>query len=132
MYMLDTNICIYTMKHHPPEVRERLLAIPLKNVAISGIVLAELQYGIEKSQKKQENQLALDDFLNFCQVFDWPQAASKNYAHLRAKLEQKGQIIGANDLLIAAHALYLNATLVTNNINEFKRVTGLKLENWVH
>lgn len=131
MYLLDTNICIYTMKHHPPAVQERLLAIPPDEVAISAIVLAELRHSIAKSQQQERNEGALADFLHFCQVLDWPEAASKAYADIRATLESQGQIIGANDLLIAAHALYLGATLVTNNLKEFERIPNLHLENWV-
>lgn len=131
MYLLDTNICIYTMKHHPPAVQERLLAIPPDEVAISAIVLAELRHSIAKSQQQERNEGALSDFLHFCQVLDWPEAASKAYADIRATLESQGQIIGANDLLIAAHALYLGATLVTNNLKEFERIPNLHLENWV-
>lgn len=131
MYLLDTNICIYTMKHHPPAVRERLLAIPPDAVAISAIVLAELRHGIAKSQQQERNEGALADFLHFCQVLDWPETASNAYADIRATLEPQGQIIGANDLLIAAHALHLGATLVTNNLKEFERIPNLLLENWV-
>ena len=131
MHLLDTNICIYTMKYHPPQVRERLLAIPPDTIAMSAIVLAELRHGIAKSQQRERNEAALADFLQFCQVFDWPEAASTPYANIRATLEKQGTIIGANDLLIAAHAMHLNAILVTNNLKEFERIPNLQLENWV-
>lgn len=131
MYLLDTNICIYTMKYHPPQVRERLLAISPDDIAMSAIVLAELRHGIAKSQQRERNEKALADFLQFCQVLDWPEAASTPYADIRAMLEKQGTIIGANDLLIAAHALHLNAVLVTNNMKEFERIPHLQLENWV-
>lgn len=130
-YMLDTNICIYIMKHHPPQVRERLKNINMGDVLISGIVLAELWYGIGKSLHREKNRAALEDFLNYCVMQDWPREAAPVYGELRAALEKKGAVIGGNDLFIAAHAKYLGATLVTNNIKEFKRVAGLKIENWM-
>ena len=130
-YLLDTNICIYTMKRHPPEVRARLEGLSIDEVGISSIVLAELQYGIRKSQRRHQNEAALTDFLAFCRVLDWPHQAAAVYGELRAKLERQGRVIGGNDLLIAAHALHLGATLVTNNTQEFARVARLKVENWI-
>lgn len=129
-YMLDTNICIYIMKRHPPEIYERLSAIAIDDVAISSIVLAELRYGIGKSYRKAENQRALNDFLVFCNVRDWPSTAAAKYGEIRVLLEQQGRNIGGNDLLIAAHALDGKATLVTNNDREFGRVPDLSVENW--
>ena len=130
-YMLDTNICIYVMKHHPPVVRERLRKIDIGDVSISGIVLAELWYGVSKSQQREKNRAALEDFLNYCVVQDWPHEAALVYGEIRAALEKKGAVIGGNDLFIAAHAKFAGATLVTNNVKEFKRVAGLKVENWI-
>ena len=129
--MLDTNTCIYIMKHHPPQVRERMRRIAIGDVGLSAVVLAELRFGIRKSQRQAENEAALADFLSYCLVLDWPQAASKAYAKVRRDLEAKGTPIGSNDFLIAAHALHLGCTLVTNNTEEFKRVRGLGLENWI-
>lgn len=130
-WMLDTNTCIYTMKHHPPKVRERLRGIAIGEVGISSIVLAELQFGIRKSRRREENAAALADFLPFCLVLDWPQEASEVYAQIRDALETQGTPIGSNDLLIAAHAMSLDCTLVTNNLAEFERVTGLMTDNWI-
>ena len=130
-YLLDTNICIYTMKRHAPEVRSRLHDLSVDDVGISSIVLAELQYGIRKSQRRQQNEAALTDFLAFCRVLDWPHQAAAVCGELRARLERQGQIIGSNDLLIAAHALHLGATLVTHNTQEFSRVPRLKIEDWI-
>jgi tRNA(fMet)-specific endonuclease VapC len=130
-WMLDTNTCIYIMKHHPPQVRERLRQIAIGEVGISAIVLAELRFGVEKSQRRDENAAALTDFLAFCLVLDWPQQASGLYARIRNDLEARGMLIGSNDLLIAAHALHLGCTLVTNNVDEFTRVDGLGIDNWI-
>ncbi len=129
--MLDTNICIYIMKQYPPEVCRKLQETVPDDVVTSSVILAELQYGISKSQHKQKNTIALNDFLNFCTVLDWPAAAAEKYGDIRAQLESQGRIIGANDLLIAAHALHIDARLITNNMNEFNRVDGLSVENWL-
>ena len=129
-WMLDTNTCIYIMKHHPPQVQARLRRIAIGEVGISAIVLAELRFGIQKSRRREENAAALADFLPYCLVLDWPQEASGVYAEIRDELEAQGTPIGSNDLLIAAHALYLGCTLVTNNVQEFSRVDGLLIDNW--
>jgi tRNA(fMet)-specific endonuclease VapC len=130
-WMLDTNTCIYTMKHHPPQVQARLRRLAIGEVGISAIVLAELQFGVQKSQRRAENAAALADFLPYCLVLDWPQEASGVYSEIRAELEAQGTPIGSNDLLIAAHAMHMGCTLVTNNVEEFKRVGGLRWDNWV-
>jgi tRNA(fMet)-specific endonuclease VapC len=130
-WMLDTNTCIYVMKHHPPQVQARLRRTRIGDVGISAIVLAELRFGIHKSQRREENAAALKAFITYCLVLDWPQEASGVYGMIRNELESQGTPIGANDLLIAAHALHLGCTLVTNNVEEFKRVRGLSWDNWV-
>ncbi|MEB8475855.1 type II toxin-antitoxin system tRNA(fMet)-specific endonuclease VapC [Acidithiobacillus ferriphilus] len=129
-YMLDTNICIYIMKRQPPEVESRLRDVAVGDVSLSGIVLAELWYGIHRSQKPERNEAALRDFLRFVNILDWPLEAAGVYGAIRAALTCKGSPIGGNDLLIAAHAIYEGATLVTNNGREFERVPRLNLENW--
>ena len=130
-WMLDTNTCIYIMKHHPPQVQARLRRVAIGEVGISAIVLAELRFGVEKSRRRDENTAALTDFLSFCLVLDWPQQATERYARIRNTLEAQGTPIGSNDLLIAAHALHLGCTLVTNDVEEFRRVSGLDIDNWI-
>lgn len=130
-YLLDTNICIAIIKKCPAEVKKRLTKTAVGDVAISSIVLAELCYGVELSQRQEENNAALDDFLQYVTVLDWPEQASHQYGIIRAYLRKKGTPIGANDLLIAAHALALDAILVSDNSKEFLRVPELKLENWI-
>jgi len=130
-WMLDTDTCIYVMKHHPPQVQTLLRRVAIGELGISAIVLAELQFGIQKSQRREDNAAALADFLAYCLVLDWPQEASGVYAEIRNALESRGTPIGSNDLLIAAHARHLGCTLVTNNVDEFSRVSGLTIENWV-
>lgn len=129
-YMLDTNICIYIMKRQPPEVEDRLHDVAIGDVSLSGIVLAELWYGVHRSQRHERNEAALRDFLRFVKVLDWPTDAAGAYGAIRAALTRQGSIIGGNDLLIAAHAIYEGAILVTNNGREFERVSGLNTENW--
>jgi len=130
-YMLDTNVCIAVMKGHPG-VRSKLRTRRPNEISISSIVQAELYYGIWKSLHRTQNEEALTDFLAICSVLDWPSEASNTYGQIRAELEAQGRIIGANDLLIAAHAKYLNVILVTNNVREFERIPDLTVENWMY
>jgi tRNA(fMet)-specific endonuclease VapC len=130
-YMLDTNTCIPLIKHHADALYRRMSAIPVEDVTISGIVAAELWYGVALSRKKKENEAALKDFLGYVDVLDWPNEAGPVYGRIRAHLKEKGTPIGAMDLLIATHALFLDAVLVTDNTREFDRVPHLKLENWL-
>jgi len=130
-YLLDTNICIAIIKNCPAEVKQKIIQTAVGDVAISSIVLAELWYGVELSQKRPENTAALNNFLEYATVLDWPEQAGREYGKIRAQLKQKGTPIGANDLLIAAHAVALDATLVSDNTREFRRIPGLKLENWI-
>jgi tRNA(fMet)-specific endonuclease VapC len=131
MVMLDTNICIYILKNSPPSVKERLKAE--RKVSISAVVYAELCFGIERSEKplqaKREEQLA--QFVSLLEVVPWDEAAASHYGNIRADLQCQGTPIGNMDMLIAAHARSLNETLVSNNLREFERVAGLRLENWV-
>nr|3ZVK_A Chain A, Toxin Of Toxin-antitoxin System [Rickettsia felis]3ZVK_B Chain B, Toxin Of Toxin-antitoxin System [Rickettsia felis]3ZVK_C Chain C, Toxin Of Toxin-antitoxin System [Rickettsia felis]3ZVK_D Chain D, Toxin Of Toxin-antitoxin System [Rickettsia felis] len=131
IYMLGTNICVYAINKHPDSYYNNLELLAKNNtIAISSIVLAELQYGVSKSKKKEQNQSKLDIFLSRLEIIDFSAKCTFYYGELRTELEQKGLIIGNNDLLIASHAIAENATLVTNNIKEFKRIPNLILENW--
>lgn len=131
MYMLDTNICVYLIKHNPLQVRAQFERRQPGDILLSSIVLAELMYGVSKSQYKERNLAALEMFLMPLEVVPFDEHATGIYGDIRVGLERSGQIIGGNDLFIAAHARALNATLVTNNLKEFSRVPGLNLENWV-
>jgi len=130
-YMLDSNICIYLIKKKPYSLIEKLRRVDAKDVCISVITLSELEYGIEKSKKKEQNRLALAEFSASLEVLPFTPESTLAYGKIRASLEKKGRIIGALDMLIAAHALSLELTLVTNNEKEFKRVSGLQIQNWV-
>ena len=129
--MLDTNICIYLIKQQPPSVLERFLSHPVGDIGISSITVAELDYGASKSRQASKNRAALDQFIAPLDVAAFDREAASVYGKIRASLEAKGTPIGGMDLLIAAHALSLGVRLVTNNGREFKRVPGLKVENWV-
>lgn len=129
-YMLDTNICIYMIRKRSPHALSRLTACVPGSVAVSSITVAELQFGVSKSQYPAQNQQALDMFLIPLQIADFDYQAASAYGQIRAALESLGQPIGALDMLIAAHALSLDALLITNNVFEFSRVPGLALEDW--
>ncbi len=129
-YLLDTNICIYLIKRKPIHILDRFRAEKPGDIGISVITVAELQYGVVKSQRPQQNQESLDAFLMPLVVMNFDDAAAHIAGHIRAALEKQGTPIGAYDLLIGAHALALETTLITNNVREFQRIPGLRLENW--
>lgn len=131
LYLLDTNICIYIINRRPPGVFDRFAGLQIGQVAISSITGAELTCGVEKSGSSR-NQQALDKFLAPLDVLPFDEAAMRRYGGLRSGLERQGlPPVGPMDQLIAAHALALDAVLVTNNLREFERVPGLRVENWV-
>lgn len=129
MILLDTNICIYLINRKPPAVLQRFRAYRAGEIGLSSIVAAELAYGVAKSGSAR-NQQALELFLAPLEIHPFDAQAIWVYGRLRATLEQQGTPIGAMDTLIAAHALALDATLVTHNTQEFARVPGLRLEDW--
>lgn len=130
-YLLDTNICIYLIKQKLPQVLERFCSLSLLDIGISSITVAELEYGASKSQQQERNRHALTEFLLSLEIIEFSQAAAVIYGNIRTDLESKGLVIGSMDMLIAAHAMSLDLTLVTNNIREFSRIPHLSLENWV-
>ena len=129
-YLLDTNICIYIMRRRPAQVFRRFRKEGPERVGISSVSAAELRFGMEKSQRTEENLAALDEFLYPLSMYDFGALETRVYGKLRAGLERRGTPIGSLDTLIAAHALSLGATLVTNNTREFERVPELRLEDW--
>jgi len=130
-YLLDTDTCSYIMKRHPLSVLKHLQTIEMSTIGISSMTLAELRYGVERLNSSRFTQQDVDLFVTHLTVFAWDAEATQYYAILRADLERKGLPIGNMDMLIAAHALRLDAILVTNNQRHFSRIAGLKLENWV-
>ena len=129
-YMLDTDTCSYIMKRSHDAVLKRLEQVPVGDVCISVITKSELLFGVELSPRRQQNEVALNAFLRYLEVLDFPDEASLHYAKIRADLKTLGTMIDANDLFIAAHARSLGLMLVTNNTREFGRVRDLAVENW--
>lgn len=129
-YMLDTDICIYIIKRKPKSALERLEMLQPGQLTMSAITFAELMNGAKKSQHIESNISKLNELAELIEIYPFDQKAAVFYGDVRSALEKKGETIGSNDLLIAAHALSLNLILVTNNEKEFKRVDGLKIENW--
>ncbi|NSL56527.1 type II toxin-antitoxin system tRNA(fMet)-specific endonuclease VapC [Uliginosibacterium aquaticum] len=130
-YLLDTNICIYIAKHNPPEVRERFARHAARELAMSVVTLGELRFGAEKSQSRERALSSIQTLISLITVAPLPEAAGEHYGQIRAALQASGQIIGNNDLWLAAHARAEGWILVTNNEREFVRVPGLQVENWV-
>ena len=130
LFLLDTNICIYLIKNRPPVVLEKFKRHPPSEVSISTITLFELEYGAEKSNRKQQSQTALKKFLSPLDIVDLDQAAANEAAVIRAQREKKGTPIGPYDILIAGLARSRSMTLVTTNTKEFSRIDSLFLENW--
>lgn len=129
-YILDTNICIYVARQRPPAVEKRLARLAPGMVGMSLITFGELRFGAEKSVQRTNAVATLDRLIELIPVLVPDAAVGERYGALRARLERAGTPIGNNDLWIAAHALALGVTLVTNNTREFARVPKLKLENW--
>lgn len=129
-YLLDTNICIYIAKHHPAIVRKRFESLAFDQIAMSVITFGELQFGVEKSQKREESLKTLDQLAKLIQISPLPEKAGECYGKIRNQLQKMGLMIGNNDLWIAAHAMAESWTLVTNNVREFQRIEDLDIENW--
>jgi len=130
MWLLDTNICIYVIKAKPRHVLDRFRAVPIASIAISSITLAELEYGVAKSSRPEQNREALASLVAPLVVEAFDDYAAGRYGRIRADLERRGTQIGSLDLLIGAHALSLGRVLVTNNEREFERIPELAVENW--
>ena len=129
-YMLDTNICIYAIKHKPEKVFQKLQEVEPEDVYVSSVTYAELVHGVEKSAAVEKNRLALSMLLANIEILDFDVDAADCYGKIRADLEKKGTPIGPLDMMIAGHALSRGYTVVTNNVKEFSRVSNLIIENW--
>ncbi len=129
-YLLDTNICVYIMKGKSPAALKQVQSKPPGEIAVSTITLAELEYGVLHSRDRDRNRAALSELLLPFAVLDFDQAAAVEYGRIRSLLEARKKPIGPMDLLLAAQAMSRDLILVTNNEGEFKRVEGLRVENW--
>jgi len=129
-FMLDTNIVIYIIKRRPIELLQRFNQ-HTGQLCISSITLAELMHSVEKSQYADKNLKNVEDFVSRLEIIEYGQKAAAHYGDIRADLERKGTPIGVNDVHIAGHARSEGLIIVTNNLKEFERVTGLRTENWI-
>jgi len=129
-FLLDTNICIYIRQKRPEEVLRRFRNLRAGEAAISVITYGELVFGATKSRQRTAALELLAELINWLPALPLPEKAGQAYGTLRADLAARGQMIGNNDLWIASHALAAELTLVTNNEKEFRRVRGLKIQNW--
>lgn len=134
IFMLDTNICICLLNRRTgyENILARIDGLAYEQVVISSLTLAELKYGIAKSVMKEANRIKLEYFLYQFECLPFDAEATAYYGDIRIQLESKGTPIGPLDTLIAAHALSVSATIVTNNVREFERVEGLAIENWIN
>ena len=132
MYMLDTSICIYLINKKHPELAKKIIDIPRDKICMSSVTLAELEYGVAKSERINENAQSLKQFISVINVVDFDGLAAEKYGEVRAALERKGKTIGPLDMLIAGHAKSRGDTIITNNTSEFDRVDGLFVEDWVN
>ena len=129
-YMLDTNICIYAIKHKPDTVIKKFLSHDPEELCISAITYAELMHGVEKSMAVERNRIAMSLFLSPITILQFDERAAEEYGRIKAELEKNGTPIGPMDTLIASHAKSRGLIIVTNNTREFNRVAGLTVEDW--
>ena len=129
-FLLDTIMCVSLIRRQSAAILSRLTRLPIEVVGVSSITVAELQYGVQKSGRPQENQQALDQFLIPLAILPFDYDASIVYGRIRVYLEAQGTPIGSLDTLIAAHAVSQGLTLVTSNMGEFERVPDLYVEDW--
>jgi len=130
MYLLDTNICIYIINNRSQNARNVFASKPPFSIALSSVTLAELEYGVAKSQNQARNRLALASFAAPFAILPFDDSDAEIFGWVRAELEKKGQTIGPYDLQIASQAISRDLILVTHNVKEFARVQGLQIEDW--
>jgi len=130
MFCLDTNTCIYFLNGRYESIKNKILSTPPVEIAIPSVVKAELLLGAYKSRNRRKNTEKVEEFLAPFEILSFSDQATYIYAEIRSLTEKKGKSVGPNDLLIAAIVKFHDAVLVTNNVNEFKRIRGLRIENW--
>lgn len=130
LYMLDTDICIYFRRGRSQGLTDRFASLTFGQAIMSVVTYGELRHGAEKSDRRDRNIEVLEALVGLYPVEDLTVEVARRYAEIRAELERRGELIGQNDLWIAAHAQSLGLTLVTNNEREFRRIPGLTVENW--
>lgn len=130
MYLLDTNICIFAINRKNPQVVNKIKEKINTNMHLSSLTIAELEFGVENSQYVEKNRIALLKFISLFFVLPFDDEDAVSYGKLMAKLKRKGEMIGPIDMLLAAQALSKELILITNNVGEFSRIDGLKIEDW--
>jgi len=130
MYLIDTNICIYAINKKSAIVLERIKENSKKGIYLSSLTIAELEYGVENSTHIEKNRIALLKFISLFNILCFDDSDAIPYGKLKAKLKRAGNIIGPIDMLLAAQSLSKDLIFVTNNVDEFKRIEGLKIEDW--
>ena len=130
MYLLDTNMLIYIINDKSAKLSQKLKTFKPLELSTCSIVVSELYFGVQKSRFKEQNLKSLEKILSFFSIYDFGVKEAKEYAKLRANLEQKRSLIGNMDMLIASSAMANNLILVTNNEKDFARIENLKIENW--
>ncbi|EMY79706.1 PIN domain protein [Leptospira weilii serovar Ranarum str. ICFT] len=130
MYLLDTNICIFLIKKKNAVLLGKLKKKINKDLFISSLTVAELEFGIQKSEHREKNKVALIEFLTIFNILSFSDKDAESYGFIRADLERRGSVIGSIDMLLAAQAIANHYIFVTNNTKEFKRIKDLKIEDW--
>jgi tRNA(fMet)-specific endonuclease VapC len=130
MYLLDTNICIFAIKRKPGKVFDLIRKKSKEGIFISSLTIAELEFGVQNSERIEKNRIALLKFISFFNILYFDDSDAIDYGKIKVNLRIKGEVIGPIDMLLAAQALNKNMIFVTNNVNEFERIEGLKIEDW--
>ncbi len=130
MYLLDTNICIYAIKRKPEKLLDLIKIKSKDKIYISSLTIAELEFGVQNSERIEKNRIALLKFLSFFYILNFDDSDAIDYGRLKVKLRKKGQLIGPIDMLLAAQAINKEMIFITNNVQEFERIEGLRIADW--
>jgi tRNA(fMet)-specific endonuclease VapC len=130
MYLLDTNICVFAIKKKRTKVLDVIKEKSKNSIFISSLTMAELEYGVENSSQIENNRISLLKFISIFNILNFDDSDAIHYGKLKAKLKKEGKMIGPIDMLLAGQALSKNLIFITNNMKEFERVEGLKIEDW--
>lgn len=130
MYLLDTHMCIFSIKRKPEKVFDLIKSKTNEGIFISSLTIAELEFGVQNSERIEKNRIALLKFISFFNILSFDDSDAIDYGKIKAKLRQNGEIIGQIDMLLAAQAINKDMIFITNNVSEFNRIEGLKVEDW--
>jgi len=130
MYLLDTNMCIFAIKRKPEKVFDLIKSKTNEGIFISSLTIAELEFGVQNSERVEKNRIALLKFISFFNILNFDDSDAIDYGKIKVKLRKNGEIIGPIDMLLAAQAINKDMIFITNNVREFNRIEGLKVEDW--